>query len=74
MAGKKPIWYVAFPLYQYRGDVKAMATNAGLRIVDATFDAGDGEKNTPPLELINAPQKPAHKPKTVKPKADDADS
>ena len=74
MAGKKPIWYVTFPLSRYRGDVKAMAVNAGLRIVDAIFDAGDGAKNTPALELVNAPQKPANKPKTVKPKADDADS
>ena len=74
MAGKKPIWYVTFPLSQYRGDVKAMAVNAGLRIVDAVFDAGDGAKNTPALELVNAPPKPATKPKTVKPKADDADS
>lgn len=74
MAGKKPIWYVAFPLSQYRGDVKAMAVNAGLRIVDAAFDAGDGAKNTPALELVNAPPKPANKPKTVKTKSYDADS
>ena len=74
MAGKKPIWYVTFPLSQYNGDVKAMAVNAGLRIVDAAFDAGDGAKNTPTLELINASPKPAHKPKAVKTKADDADS
>ena len=72
MAGKKPIWYVTFPLSQYKGDVKAMAVNAGFRIVDAVFDAGDG--NTPALELTYAPPKPAHKPKTPKPKADDADS
>jgi hypothetical protein len=51
-----------------------MAVNAGLRIVDAAFDAGDGAKNTPELELINAPPKPAHKPKPPKTKADDADS
>ena len=74
MAGKKPIWYVTFPLSRYRGDVKAMAVNAGLRIVDAAFDAGDGAKITPHLELVNAPPTPATKPKTVKPKADDADS
>lgn len=74
MAGKKPIWYVTFPLSQYRGDIKAMAASAGLRIVDAEFDAGDGAKNTPALELVNAPQKPANKPKTVKQKSDDADS
>ena len=74
MADKKPIWYVTFPLSKYRDDVKAMAVNAGLRIVDAAFDAGDGTKNTPALELVNAPQKPVAKPKTVKPKADDADS
>lgn len=74
MAGKKPIWYVAFPLSQYKGDVKAMAASAGLRIVDAAFDAGDGAKNTPKLELVNAPPKPVTKPKTLKQKSDDADS
>lgn len=49
MAGKRPIWYVEFPLYQYNEDVKALAKSAGLRVIDAQFDVGDGVGNAPLL-------------------------
>ncbi len=32
-------WYVEFPLYQYEEDVKAIAKENGLRIIDAKFKA-----------------------------------
>ena len=34
---KRDVWYVEFPTYQYKEDVKALARKADLRIVDAKF-------------------------------------
>lgn len=43
------IWFVSFPTYQYLEDVKELARQHGLRVVDAIFDDGKGAKNTPTL-------------------------
>ena len=46
------VWYVKFPTYQYNEDVKALAKENGLKIIDAKFDKGDGVKDTPKLTII----------------------
>lgn len=33
----KNVWYIEFPTFQYNEDVKALASKAGLKIVDAQF-------------------------------------
>lgn len=50
------IWYVEFPTFQYNEDVKALAKERGLTIIDAKFDAGDGVKDPPELTLKGATQ------------------
>lgn len=49
---KDKIWYVEFPTYQYNEDVKELAKKNGLKIIDAQFDAGDGEKDVPTLTKV----------------------
>ena len=49
---KAKIWYVEFPTYQYNEDVKELAKKNGLKIIDAQFDAGDGEKDVPKLTKV----------------------
>ena len=48
---KSNIWYVPHPTFVFNEDVKALARQHGLRIVDAEFDAGDGVKDAPALTL-----------------------
>lgn len=43
------IWYVEHPIDQYNEDVKALARKAGLKIIDAQFDDGEGATKTPKL-------------------------
>ena len=50
------IWYVKFPTFQYNEDVKALAKERGLTIIDAKFDEGDGVKDPPELTLKGATQ------------------
>lgn len=50
------IWYVEFPTFQYNEDVKALAKDRGLTIIDAKFDEGDGVKDPPELTLKGATQ------------------
>ena len=50
------IWYVEFPTFQYNEDVKALAKERGLTIIDAKFDDGDGVKDPPKLTLKGATQ------------------
>lgn len=45
----KNIWYVEFPTYQYNEDVKALAREKGLTVIDAQFDDGKGVKDAPKL-------------------------
>nr|DAP00330.1 MAG TPA: hypothetical protein [Caudoviricetes sp.] len=52
------IWYVEFPTFQYNEDVKALAKERGLTIIDAKFDAGDGVKDLPELSLKGTEPKP----------------
>jgi len=37
MAKTLKIWYVELPAYQYKEDIKAIAKERGLKIVDARF-------------------------------------
>jgi len=59
------VWYVKFPTYQYNEDVKTLAKENGLKIIDAKYDKGDGVKDAPKLtikgEQVASKQK---KPKT----------
>ena len=48
----KNIWYVEFPTYQYNEDVKALAREKGLVIIDAQFDDGKGLKDVPVLTKV----------------------
>ena len=52
------IWYLPGPFYQYQEDVKALAAEAGLRIIDANVTASrDGAaENTPEVTLKEAPK------------------
>lgn len=43
------IWFVEFPTFQYNENVKALAREKGLTIIDAYFDDGTGEKDVPKL-------------------------
>lgn len=43
------IWFVEFPTFQYNENVKALAMEKGLTIIDAYFDDGTGEKDVPKL-------------------------
>ena len=43
------IWFVEFPTFQYNENVKALAKEKGLTIIDAYFDDGTGEKDVPKL-------------------------
>ena len=64
------IWLVGFPTSQYNEDVKAVASAAGLRIVDAKFKANFSEsdlaKNTPSLTKIGEKKKRKPRKKAAK--------
>lgn len=49
----KNIWYLPGPFHRYQEDVKALAKEAGLRIIDAnvTDDRGGEAENTPEVTL-----------------------
>lgn len=51
------IWYLPGPFYQYQEDVKALAAEAGLRIIDAnvTTDRDGAAENTPEVTLKQSP-------------------
>lgn len=59
-------WFVKFPTYQYNEDVKQLAKEKGLKIVDAVFDDGSGVKDAPKLTIKGQPKEPTKKPKEVK--------
>ncbi|MBD9585822.1 hypothetical protein IB254_02020 [Pseudomonas sp. PDM03] len=54
----KNIWYLPGPFHQYQEDVKALAKEAGLRIIDAnvTDDRGDEAVDTPEVTLKEVEQ------------------
>lgn len=50
---KTNIWYVEFPTYKYKEDVKELARKAGLKIVDAKFQGKNKQcENAPKLTKI----------------------
>jgi len=57
MAKESNIWYVEHPITQYKEDVKALARKAGLKIIDAVFDDGEGAEKTPKLTKKKAGDK-----------------
>lgn len=45
-------WYVEFPTYKYKEDVKALAEKHGLKIIDAKFQGKEAQaKNAPELTI-----------------------
>ncbi len=50
---QQPIWYLPGPTFQYVEDVKALAREAGLRIIDAnaTTDRSNAAENPPEVTL-----------------------
>ena len=54
----KKIWYVNFPTFQYKENVKELAIKNGLKIIDAQFQ-GDNEQceKAPKLTLKVKPEK-----------------
>ena len=52
------IWYLPGPFHQYQEDVKALAKQAGLRIIDASVTASrDGAAEAVPAVTIKEPPK-----------------
>jgi len=45
---KKKVFYVEFPLYRYKEDVKALALKKGFRIVDKRFQGGNKQPSGVP--------------------------
>ena len=66
----RPVWLVGFPTSQYVEDVKAVASAAGLRIIDAKFKANFSEsdlaKNPPSLAKIGEKKKRKSRKKAAK--------
>lgn len=53
MSAKKNIWFVTHPLFLYKDDVKALAKEKGLKIIDAAYyDESVAAENTPKLTLV----------------------
>ena len=52
------IWFVDFPTYQYKEDVKVLAKSKGLKVINAKFKGGypesQIEKNPPKLTKLKA--------------------
>lgn len=57
---ERKIWYVDFPTFQYEEDVRALAKENNLKILNSMYDAGDGESDVPTLtkKNSNAPSEP----------------
>jgi hypothetical protein len=50
--GKSEIWYVDFPTYRYNEDVRALARERGLKIIDSKFQGSNKQcANAPKLTL-----------------------
>ena len=46
------VWYVEFPTHRYNEDVKALAVEAGVKIIDAKFKGNNKQcKNAPKLSV-----------------------
>lgn len=64
---KSKIWYVRHPTFVFNEDIKALARQHGLQVVDAVYDAGDGADDVPKLTLRDE-YNPAKKADPEKPK------
>ena len=54
----KEIWYVEFPTYKYKEDVKELAQRNNLKIIDATFQGKNKQcEKAPKLTLKVKPEK-----------------
>ena len=70
----RPVWLVGFPTSQYNEDVKAVASAAGLRIVDAKFKANFSESDLAdnPPSLTKVGEKKKRKPRKKAAKVSDS--
>ena len=68
------IWLVEFPTGQYNEDVKAVASAAGLRIVDAKFKSNFSESDLAdnPPSLTKVGEKKKRKPRKKAAKVSDS--
>ena len=66
-------WFVKFPTYQYNEDVKALAKENDLKIIDDAFQGDEKQcENAPKLTLIEDEKPKGKKPlKGEKPKDQD---
>ncbi len=52
-ANSLKVWYVDFPSYRYNEDIKAIAKERGLKIVNARFKGSNKQcANAPKLTLV----------------------
>ncbi len=52
-ANSLKVWYVEFPSYRYNEDIKAIAKERGLKIVNARFKGNNKQvSNAPKLTLV----------------------
>ena len=52
------IWYVVFPTFQYKEDVKELARKGGFKIIDASFQGKNKQcEDAPKLTLKSATKK-----------------
>lgn len=56
-------WFVKFPTYQYKEDVKKLAKENGLILTDSKFDDGTGATDVPKLTLKGARARKVQPPK-----------
>ena len=53
MANEKKVWYVEFPTYRYKEDVKDIARMKRLMVVNAKYKGDDAQvANAPKLTLL----------------------
>lgn len=58
----KEIWYVNFPTFQYKENVKELAIKNGLKIIDAQFQGKNKQcEKAPKLTLKVKPEKADNK-------------
>ena len=69
------IWLVDFPTGQYNEDVKAVASAAGLRIIDAKFkdDFSESDLANNPPSLTKIGEKKKRKPRKKAAKVSDSE-
>ena len=63
---EKKIWFISFPTHQYVEDVRELAREHNLKIIDARFDDGTGAEDTPELTLKSAESNSGAKEETGK--------